>query len=131
MARTLQPCGTYAAYRRHLRNGEDPCDQCKQAARDQNNTRNGLPPRADQVTDIRAVTLTEAPDPREDALENLAVVMAAMTAAAPRELPALSKRRQELVAYLNTVDSKEEGGLAQKLAAARRQREQRDRETDT
>ena len=27
--RNLQPCGTYAAYRRHLARGEEPCVQCK------------------------------------------------------------------------------------------------------
>jgi hypothetical protein len=26
-----QPCGTTAAYRRHLRNGEVPCDACRAA----------------------------------------------------------------------------------------------------
>lgn len=28
MARELQPCGTYAAYRRHLRHRETPCTDC-------------------------------------------------------------------------------------------------------
>ena len=27
----VQPCGTPAAYRRHLRYGEKPCESCKQA----------------------------------------------------------------------------------------------------
>jgi hypothetical protein len=27
----VQPCGTYAAYKRHLRKGEAPCNLCKQA----------------------------------------------------------------------------------------------------
>lgn len=31
MARALKPCGTVAAYRRHRKNGEDPCDLCKKA----------------------------------------------------------------------------------------------------
>lgn len=30
-ARQLQPCGTPAAYRRHLRHGEKACDPCKAA----------------------------------------------------------------------------------------------------
>ena len=29
--RTLKPCGTVAAYRRHTRHGEEPCDACKAA----------------------------------------------------------------------------------------------------
>jgi hypothetical protein len=27
----LQPCGTLAAYSRHYRNGEKPCDECRRA----------------------------------------------------------------------------------------------------
>lgn len=34
MASRLQPCGTNAAYGRHLRAGDDPCDPCKQAHRE-------------------------------------------------------------------------------------------------
>lgn len=33
MSRTLKPCGTHAAYRRHLRSGERPCPLCAEAAR--------------------------------------------------------------------------------------------------
>jgi hypothetical protein len=32
-ARALQPCGTWGAYRRHLRAGETPCESCREAAR--------------------------------------------------------------------------------------------------
>lgn len=32
MARDLLPCGTYAAYTRHLYHHEDPCDLCREAA---------------------------------------------------------------------------------------------------
>jgi hypothetical protein len=31
VARELKPCGTPAAYRRHLRRGETPCQECKRA----------------------------------------------------------------------------------------------------
>lgn len=31
MARELRPCGTHAAYARHLRNNEEPCGPCKAA----------------------------------------------------------------------------------------------------
>lgn len=30
-ARVPQPCGTTAAYARHLRHGETPCDACRKA----------------------------------------------------------------------------------------------------
>ena len=29
--RDRQPCGTTGAYRRHIRNGERPCDDCRKA----------------------------------------------------------------------------------------------------
>lgn len=35
----LKPCGTLAAYRRHLRHGEQPCDEC----REENNARRRKP----------------------------------------------------------------------------------------
>lgn len=34
-----QPCGTYAAYRRHLRRGEAPCEPCAEANRRDTNQR--------------------------------------------------------------------------------------------
>jgi hypothetical protein len=33
MARELKPCGTIAAYQRHRRHGEDPCEPCREANR--------------------------------------------------------------------------------------------------
>lgn len=32
--KTLKPCGTLAAYQRHLRRGEAPCADCRRANRD-------------------------------------------------------------------------------------------------
>ncbi|MEV4671007.1 hypothetical protein AB0K34_05070 [Actinomadura sp. NPDC049382] len=34
MAREPKPCGTRAAYMRHLRHGEEPCRACKDAQND-------------------------------------------------------------------------------------------------
>jgi len=33
MVRKLEPCGSYAAFRRHERAGETPCAACSAAAR--------------------------------------------------------------------------------------------------
>ncbi len=33
MGRALKPCGTNAAYHRHLRRGEQPCAECLEARR--------------------------------------------------------------------------------------------------
>ena len=32
VTRRVQPCGTLGAYRRHFRNGEDPCPPCRAAS---------------------------------------------------------------------------------------------------
>lgn len=134
MPRALQPCGTYPAYRRHLRNGETPCDLCSQAYRDYQNRRNGFGAGAGKSSNTSGASVPmvpgDLPTPRADALANLQLVTDAMTKAAPNAIPALSKRRQELVEYLNSLDAKEEGGLAKKLADARAARELRNRGTD-
>ena len=33
MTRELKPCGTWAAYQRHLRNQETPCTECAETCR--------------------------------------------------------------------------------------------------
>ena len=38
-ARVPQPCGTVAAYRRHLYHGETPCDACRNAEKERNRDR--------------------------------------------------------------------------------------------
>jgi hypothetical protein len=43
MERTLKPCGTPAAYRRHLRHGEKPCDECREAENSRNRVPGGKP----------------------------------------------------------------------------------------
>ncbi|UJQ87140.1 hypothetical protein SEA_BAILEYBLU_1 [Arthrobacter phage BaileyBlu] len=124
----LRPCGTYAAYRRHLRRGEEPCEPCKQAARDQTNERNGLRPRAEEegvVTIVPDVDPLTPPDPLADALDNLRIVNEAMNRAVPREIAPLSKRRQELVQLISELGSKGETSLHDQLAAARRARASR------
>lgn len=45
MARRLQPCGTVAAYRRHLRHGEVPCRSCCDALALAQRERRGAPVR--------------------------------------------------------------------------------------
>ena len=56
MSRELQPCGTRAAYKRHLRRGEEPCRECREAARraDRGRKRNRTQPRELQPCGTRA-----------------------------------------------------------------------------
>lgn len=124
MVSQLKPCGTAAAYRRHLRNGEEACDECKAAvAKDKMDKLDGdresrklsvLAPAPDVVVDDV--------DPLEDARENLRAVKAAMAEAVPREVSALSKRRQELVELIAELGGKKEVSLGDQLAEVRRRR---------
>lgn len=103
----LMPCGTYAAYRRHLRNGDPIDDACAQAGRDQKNVR------ADRAlvesADVVQLALTAEPPVEEDlseldeALENLRIVRAAMKDAPANAIAALSKRREELVSRITKL----------------------------
>lgn len=45
MGRDLMPCGTQAAYQRHLRQGEEPCDACRAANTAYKRSRLFVPPR--------------------------------------------------------------------------------------
>lgn len=127
MARELRPCGTPAAYRRHLRNGEPACGECLVAVADQKMAR------LDGDRDVRKLSvlapvvgipaaLDDVFDPLADAKDNLRMVKAALDDAVPREVAALSKRRQELVALIVELGGKKEVSLADQLAEIRSRR---------
>ena len=130
MPRKLQPCGTPAAYRRHLRGGEKPCLPCARAHAKAKEDRaakrraNEAPVQLNVVADVTAADDGDI-DPLQDARDNLAEVREAMKSAVPREVAALSKRRQELVALIVELGGKKEVSLADQLAAARAEREAR------
>lgn len=130
MPRKLQPCGTPAAYRRHLRNGEKPCLPCARAhaaAKEERAAKrraDEAPVRLNVVANVTAADDGDI-DPLQDARENLAEVREAMKSAVPREVAGLSKRRQELVALIVELGGKKEVSLADQLAAARAEREAR------
>ncbi|MAP64034.1 MAG: hypothetical protein CMH34_09900 [Microbacterium sp.] len=130
MPRKLQPCGTPAAYRRHLRGGEKPCLPCARAHAKAKEDRaakrraDEAPVQLNVVADVTAADDGDI-DPLQDARDNLAEVREAMKSAVPREVAALSKRRQELVALIVELGGKKEVSLADQLAAARAEREAR------
>ena len=55
MGRAPSPCGTPAAYRRHLRHKEDPCTACKKAKRDE------VREQRDEARKIEALTVPIQP----------------------------------------------------------------------
>ena len=130
MARPLKPCGTLAAYRRHLRHGESACDACLAAVAAEKASKRSAARDAGAAV-VRLAVAAEPPvlaeqddkiDPLAEALENLRVIKASMHEAPPQSLAALSKRRQELVALIAELQGKQEVSLADQLAAIRARR---------
>jgi hypothetical protein len=52
----VKPCGTPAAYRRHLRHGERPCESCRQAERRRQQDRYRAPIRQARYQQTERVT---------------------------------------------------------------------------
>lgn len=61
--RALAPCGTLAAYRRHLSRGEDPCAECRAA--------NAERSRSARRKEVRIVELAPPPPPEPTRLAEL------------------------------------------------------------
>lgn len=122
MARELKPCGTSAAYRRHLRKGEEACAECKAAVAWEKQAKIDGPRETRKVAALPTPEPVDEFDPLEDAKQNLAIVNAALQEAVPREVSALSKRRQELVALIVELGGRKEVSLRDQLAELRRRR---------
>ena len=124
---TLHPCGTYAAYKRHVRTGTPIDDLCAQAGRDEKNNRLA----AARVQSAAVVTLAVAVEPvvdsvdeLEECLENLRIVRAVMSEAPANSIAGLSKRREELVARIAKLQLAKvpKVGVLDQLAARRAER---------
>lgn len=119
MARELKPCGTTAAYRRHLRKGQRPCKACLAAARDEK--------RAQRAASLEAEVLLPEDVPTRERLAELrwqaellrqSIVWAATHS--PARLPSLSKERRETLEEIEELadgaEGTEGGGLGDFLS---------------
>lgn len=119
MARELKPCGTTAAYRRHLRKGQRPCKACLAAARDEK--------RAQRAASLEAEVLLPEDVPTRERLAELrwqaellrqSIVWAATHS--PARLPSLSKERRETLEEIEELadgaEDTEGGGLGDFLS---------------
>lgn len=97
MARKLQPCGTFAAYRRHLRAKETPCDACRQAARDQKNDRKNAQRVKDAEAARDAAPPVEEVDRRQILLEVLASLRGQLREAPPQSVASIAKQIRDTV----------------------------------
>lgn len=96
MARELKPCGTEAAYRRHKRRGEEPCEVCARWLREDRRAKRavGTP----KLGDVPSVPPASSVDPLEEALDSLRVIREVLRdgAAPANTLATLTRRRDEL-----------------------------------
>ncbi len=131
MGRDVKPCGTEAAHRRHLRHGEEPCAACKEAHRRRMDRDRRARARPASLAEAAAASgpLHLLGDPLRDRIrrleENLAIVDAALADATPREVAALSRRRQDLedaIWRLIPDQSQKGGGVLDELARRRAER---------
>lgn len=98
MVRELKPHGTEAAYRRHKRRGEDPCEECRRFKRENSATRRAKErPVLEQVVEV--VVEPDEVDALAEAVDSLRIVRAALhSGSAPMNtIASLTKRRDELV----------------------------------
>jgi len=110
----LQECGTFAAYRRHLKANEAPCDPCKEAARRQKSERDAKK-RAESGEAVGVALRLEPTDDAVDALEeardNLRIIRAALKSNPPHNtIAALTKRREEVVDRIKAIEA-DSGGV--------------------
>ena len=63
MGKAPSPCGTPAAYRRHLRHKEDPCTPCKKAKRDEAREQRDEARKLDALQHPTQPPLVKAPAP--------------------------------------------------------------------
>lgn len=102
MAREPLPCGTEAAYQRHRRAEESPCEPCVIAHRELKATKDRERRAADGEAVREAIDAApsfEEIDPLAEALDNLRIVRAVLTSEATpaNTIAALTKRRDDLV----------------------------------
>lgn len=125
----LKPCGTSAAYRRHLRNGEEPCQKCLTAVREETRTKREKE-RAEVASKVRESEPVLKVDGELDPLEELRVQYDVLgkhlMEAPPQSVAAISRERRAILEVLTASQPKKAerrgGGLFDELAQRRKNR---------
>lgn len=125
MARDLQPCGTVAAYKRHLRHGEEPCETCLAGKRAHQARRRAAERVPESPVPVPEPPSEDAAGPAGVAEElrwQVELLRGAIKWAAendPGKMPALAKERRETLAALADLgdeDVSEGGALGEFLS---------------
>ena len=131
MARPKAPCGTDAAYRRHLREGEQPCVRCRDAHRAANAVHRAAPAVVGDV-DVEIAELVDSERVGDLRAQRKVLQLAIEWALGndPKAVPAASRELREVNAELEKLtgassDAQGVPSLAEQLAAARAVREAR------
>lgn len=109
----LAPCGTYPAYKRHIRRNEPIDDACAAANSEESKASQAGAASAMSLRKEEFISQEDEVDLKtlnklDDALENLRIVRASLKACPPSAVANLSKRRQELTEYIVMLRDKTE-----------------------
>lgn len=129
MARKAQPCGTTAAYQRHRRNGEDPCEDCLRAWREAKAERT-RERRAEDVEAAQAAMPPAGVVDRDDVLhEVLRTLRGQLAEAPPQSVASIAKQIRDTLDALGAKSETAQvtGGGVDDIAARRAEREARRR----
>lgn len=126
MSTRLQPCGTPAAYRRHLRAAEPPCEACTAAVREQKQARRATE-RAETATRARAAAekMQGEVDVHAVLLEVLATLRAHLRDAPAQSVAAIAKQIRETVTALEKSAPADAVNPLDEIAQRRQARRQR------
>lgn len=145
MARAKAPCGTYAAYRRHLREKSPVCDACREAQRSDSAKRSSsagarLRKQADAQVERAVAEVTPAPltdeghvsrlEVLKELLEQSRELVAALKVSSPERAYLAMREQREIVREISEIqgNGQQKGvSLHDQLAAARAEREERAR----
>lgn len=145
MVRPKAPCGTYAAYRRHLREKTPVCDACRDAKRQNSRERsNSAESRREKQVEREAAKAAAAvpPVPRtgeghvsrletlRDMLEQSRELVAALKVSDPARAYLQMREQREILREIAEIQGNGQSTkgvtLGDQLAAARAEREQRE-----
>ncbi len=123
----LKPCGTEAAYRRHLRAGETPCLACRRANREADDRRKRAARQPETAAEsLLEPTPSQPPQTRREKLESLAgkleEAIERVLVEDPTRLPALARAYMEALDKLDAKPGEEPAEAEDELEAAFRQR---------
>lgn len=105
-----QPCGTYAAYRRHLRKGEPTCEPCRAANRERSKSKRKKRHEETTVPVYIEAGSSEKSEGRFNDLVTLREVLwetlRVVAQSDPRQIPSVSKELRAVILEIDELKAK-------------------------